>query len=193
MCVNPGTAFYNETERSSWSRVFTTILLLISWIITEFDSLLWISEFPWFSSGSGALAIWIHRGVMRRPIHKTSWTYKFMRKRQKNGFNCLQFFVIFGWNFPHWHAVEVGKFSCLIRANSSLMNKVTLVTYHKFWDFSIAFSQTIVIVFLKPCFQCPKWTFSCDVIHEDHSTHIPVVMNHHAFTESLLTCSIPDL
>ena len=132
-------------------RGFTTIFLVFSWLILEFNSLLWTSESSWSSFWFGAFAIGIFTCITKWPIHKSFGLNEFVSKSYKDGLNCLQFFIILGWNFPHWHIVKISKFSCFVWIDCSLMNKIAFVTNHKFRNWAaltINFSESIMIIFL---------------------------------------------
>ena len=176
---------------------------MTSWRLTTFPFLslfmfefnpLWVSSLFWSSwCWPSAVTEGINAGIICWPVHeRRSWPQKFMWKSQKNRLNSLQFFIIFGWNFPHWHIMKISKFSSLIWTDYSLMNKVTFVADHKFWNFSFV-RDSIVIILLQPCCKGSKRTFPCDVIHKDYSTHISIVMHNHTFAEPFLASSIPDL
>lgn len=108
----------------------------------------------------------------------------------ENGVHVLALLWVLGRGLKQQHVVGVCKLEGSVGRHLYLTNQVTLVAHqysrHSGWD-------TVPVALLDPRLQVLEWVHLSDIVNENDSVHIAVVVFYHALPEAFLSCSVPHL
>lgn len=109
---------------------------------------------------------------------------------QKDGVNMLLLSRVLGWSLKQWVIVAVCKTLCCWGGDLPALLQVTLVAHH---DARHHPPHGVAAALVNPLGDALEGGEAGHIVNKDDSMDTAVVMLHHASSETLLTCSVPDL
>lgn len=132
----------------------------------------------------------MHVATVSRNPHPRAATLQLVRQGQKDRLDVVAVAVRLSRRLKQRHPVKIRKLLRKSRSDHNLIVEIALVPDQYARN---VFTDVVPIAFFDPTGQTVKGRPFGDVVHENNSAGIAIVVWYHAFPKALLTCSVPQL